>query len=488
MSLQNRLLGVIATGMSGLALAQALPPEVTAALARAQVPLDAVSLLVVDVEGKSPPRLSHRAQVPVSPASVMKLVTTYAALDLLGPAYSWRTPVYVDGPIRDGTLHGNLFIKGQGDPKLVVERLWLLLRRVQGLGIERIAGDIVLDRSAFEALELDPASFDGEPLRPYNAAPDALLLNFKSVLMTFVPDRAAHTATVQFEPPLMGVQMQKSVPLSGAENGTCGDYHSALKADFSDPARIRFEGSYPVSCAEKVWPFAYADPPSYNQRAVAGMWREVGGKLTGTVRDGRVPDSIGARAKPALEPRFEMNSPPLAELIRDINKYSNNVMAQQVFLTLSLPRRDHQGNAGPAEAPASRQASREVLRHWWKEHIGGDDAPFIENGSGLSRNERISAQALARLLQKAYRSALMPELMSSLPINGIDGTLKRSPAMLAGSAHLKTGSLRDVAAVAGYVDGASGKRYCLVAIVNHTNALAARPAFDALLDWAAKDY
>jgi len=157
-------------------------------LARAKVPRDAVSLLLVDAEGKAPPRLSHRANVPVNPASVMKLVTTYAALELLGPAFSWSTPVLVEGAVRDGTLFGNLYIKGQGDPKLVIERLWLLLRRVQGLGIHKIAGDIVLDRSAFEAVDADPASFDGEPLRPYNAAPDALLLNFKSVVMTFVPD------------------------------------------------------------------------------------------------------------------------------------------------------------------------------------------------------------------------------------------------------------------------------------------------------------
>ena len=262
MFLHRLMTGLVASTIGALALAQGVPPEVAAALARAKVPLESVTLLVVDAEGKAPARLSHRAQVPVNPASVMKLVTTYAALDLLGPAYVWRTPVYLDGSVRQGTLRGNLFIKGQGDPKLVLERLWLLLRRVQGLGIGNIEGDIVLDNSAFEPIESDPASFDGEPLRPYNAAPDALLINFKSVLMTFVPDRATRSATVQFEPPLLGVQMQKSVPLSGTEAGACGDYRAALKADFSDPAQIRFGGSYPIACGEKVWPLAYAEPSS----------------------------------------------------------------------------------------------------------------------------------------------------------------------------------------------------------------------------------
>ena len=477
------LLGLIASAIGTLALAQAVPPEVASALARAKVPLESVTLLVVDAEGKAAPRLSHRAEVPVNPASVMKLVTTYAALDLLGPAYVWRTPVYLDGIVRKGTLHGNLFIKGQGDPKLVLERLWLLLRRVQGLGIEKIDGDIVLDNSAFEPFESDAASFDGEPLRPYNAAPDALLINFKSVLMTFVPDRAARTASVQFEPPLLGVQMQKSVPLAGNGSGGCGDYRGALKADFSDPAQIRFGGSYALACGEKVWPLAYADPPSYNRRAVAALWREMGGKLTGAVRPGRLGEAAAAGQKANPEPAFEMVSPPLAEVIRDINKYSNNVMAQQVFLSLSLPV-----PGAAAGAPgASRAASREVLRRWWQERIGGDDAPVLDNGAGLSRNERISAQALARLLQSAYRSPLMPELMASLSISGVDGTLRRSHATPLGGAHLKTGSLRDVTALAGYVHASSGKRYCLVAIANQADAQAARPAFEALVDWAVKD-
>lgn len=482
MSFTKILLGVVLACLSGLSPAQALPPDVLAALARAKVPLEAVSLLVVDAQGKAPPRLSHRASVPVNPASVMKLVTTYAALDLLGPAFSWRTPVLVEGAVREGTLYGNVYIVGQGDPKLVQERLWLLLRRVQALGIHTIAGDLVLDRSAFETIAPDPASFDGEPLRPYNAAPDALLLNFKSVVMTFVPERSSNTARVQYEPPLAGVQMPTSLPLAAGE---CGDYRGALKADFSDATRIRFAGSYPASCGEKVWPVAYADPQSYSVRAVEGLWREMGGKLGGTVREGRLPQRAGPANKVTLEPAFEVSSPPLAEIIRDINKYSNNVMAQQLFLTLSLQARDALGS--PVNTVATRAASRTVVGNWWKERIQTDDAPVLDNGSGLSRHERISAQALGRLLQSAYRSPLMPELMASLPITGVDGTLKNRRAGPVGSAHLKTGSLRDVTAVAGYVHGASGKRYVLVAIANHPNASAARPAFGSLIEWAWKE-
>ena len=471
---------VVATGAT-CALAQNLPPEVEAALLKAKVPREAVTMLVVDAEGKMLPRLSHRPQVAMNPASVMKLVTTYAALDLLGPAFTWNTPVYVEGAVRDGTLYGNLFIKGAGDPKLVAERLWLLLRRVQGLGVKTISGDMVLDHTAFAVAGAEPGDFDGEPLRPYNVAPDALLLNFKSVVMTFVPDRTLNTAQVQFDPPLAGVATQASVPLSA---GDCGDYRSALRADFSDPTRIRFGGSYPAACQEKVWPVAYADPRSYAARAVEGMWLEMGGKLGGTVRGGKLPAPPGSLPSPA----FEVVSPALAEVIRDINKYSNNVMAQQLFLTLSLPPRGsgNGGLAGRNEA-ASFEASREVIRRWWQERIGAGEVPVLDNGSGLSRAERISAQALARMLQTAYLSPQMPELMSSLPVAGVDGTLRRNRSRALGSAHLKTGSLRDVTAIAGYVHATSGKRYVLVAIANHANAAAVRPALDALLDWAMKD-
>lgn len=444
----------------------ALPADVDAALARAKVPRDALVAVVADVEGRLPPRLVHQGATPVNPASLMKLVTTFAALEQLGPTYSWPTPVYVDGAIRNGVLHGSLYIQGRGDPKLVSERLWLLLRRVQGLGIQQIAGDIVLDRSAFAVPAQDPGAFDGEPLRPYNAAPDALLVNYKSLVFTFVPDRAAGVARVQVEPPLAPMQWPATVPLQG---GDCNDWRSALKADFADATRVRFAGAYPAACGERAWPVAAPDPRQFAARAVAGMWAQLGGTLSGQVRDGTVPAG--------LTPVFESASPALAEVVRDVNKFSNNVMAQQLFLTLAMGRR------APGGA-ASFDSARAALLPWWRERIGSDvDVPVIDNGSGLSRHERISALALTRLLQVAWASPHMPDLVSSLPLAGVDGTLRRARLRSPGAAHLKTGSLRDVTGVAGYVLGATGQRWVLVAIVNHGNAHAARPAIDALIDW-----
>jgi D-alanyl-D-alanine carboxypeptidase/D-alanyl-D-alanine-endopeptidase (penicillin-binding protein 4) len=441
----------------------ALPAPVITALQRAKVPVDALHVVVMEANGsqKISALLSHEATTSINPASLSKLATTVAALDLLGPTFVWRTPVYIDGPVRDGVLQGNVYVRGSGDPRLVVERVWLLMRRLQGLGIQKIQGDIVLDRSAFDLPERNPASFDGEPLRPYNAAPDALLVNFKSLVFHFVPDRASNVVRIQVEPPLAGVQFPTTVPLSNAD---CSDYRSSLRADWADPLRIRFAGNFPAVCGEKVWPVAYAAPQQFAARAIAGMWQQVGGQLVGQVRDGVVPANLQAA--------FALESSALSEVVRDINKFSNNVMAQQLFLTLSQQSR----------STGNWEASREAMQAWWRDRIGGE-VPVFDNGSGLSREERISALGLARLLQFAWGSPYMSELMSSLPVSGLDGTLKRSKAQSV--AHLKTGSLRDVAGIAGYVDSVNGKRLILVAVLNHANAQTARGVLDLLVDWTA---
>ena len=445
--------------------ARALPRSVEAALAHGGVPREAMTAWVQEVDGARP-RVAWQADKPVNPASLMKLVTTFAGLELLGPAYTWSTPVWLQGTVVDGVLAGNVVIKGNGDPKLVLERMWLLTRRLQQAGVREIRGDIVLDRSAFVPGEVNPADFDGEPLRPYNAGADALLLNYRAVLLTFTPDPARGVATIAADPPLAGVRIDAAVPLAA---GPCDDWRAALKGELADPTQMHFAGVFQAGCGERVWPLAYADPKSYNQRAIAGLWAEQGGKLGGVVRDGAAPTTT--------PPTFELRSPTLADVIRDINKLSNNVMAQQLFLTLGATQR----GAGTPEA------ARDVVRQWLRGRVGAAaGAAVITNGSGLTRDSRLTAALLGRLLQAAWSSPVMPELMSSLPVAGIDGTLRRSKG-IPGRAHLKTGSLRDVVGVAGYVLADSGRRYVVVGIVNHPNANAARPALEALAEWAASD-
>ena len=448
-----------------VAAPRSLPREVVQALRRAQVPREALVVVVQEV-GRRSPLLAWQAKRPVNPASIMKLITTSAALDLLGPAWTWNTPVWLDGAVKDDVLEGNLVIKGSGDPKLVLERVWMMLRRVQQLGVREIRGDVVLDRSAFAPAASGAADFDGEPLRPYNVQPDALLLNYGSLLLTFIPDLTRGIAALTVDPPLEGLRPDASVPLT---TGPCEDWRGMLEADFTDAARLRFAGSYPGTCGERQWPLAYIDPSTYNARLLAGLWHEMGGRLTGTVREGAAP--------PSAAPAFTLVSPPLAEVVRDINKFSNNVMAQQLFLSLAYAM----------HGLGSPEAARQVVTDWLTASFGHDAAgTLIDNGSGLSRQSRTSAALLARLLQHAYAHSTMPEFMSSLPVIGLDGTMLNTKTHL-GRAHLKSGSLRDVAGVAGYVLSNSGRRYVLVAVINHPVAGKARAALEALVQWTADE-
>lgn len=451
-----------------------LPAAVRQALRQAQVPPSALSALVAplpDHPGQPvKPRLATRELESVHPASVMKLFTTYAGLQLLGPNHLWRTRIYVDGPVHNGVLQGNLIVRGSGDPKLVVERLQALIAQVMESGVREVRGNILLDRSVFD-VPLKQESFDGDTLRPYNVSPESLLVNFKSVIYTFTPDSASGRAAVRTEPPLAGLTVPADVPL---RKGPCQDWRSDLKADFSQAQQTRFSGTYPASCGERQWPVAYPSPADYAARVFLAMWQQAGGQLTGEVRDGVTP--------PRARLLLEAPSLPLVDVIADINKYSNNVMAQQLFLTLS----------SELGAPGRFEASRLRLNQWWKEQFPQQSAPILDNGSGLSRTERSTAQSLTALLQRASQGAEARAFRDSLSVAGVDGTTARlkerkpnSPVI--GKAWLKTGSLRDVVSIAGYVQGDSGQMYTVVAIINHPHAGQARPAIDQLLEWTAND-
>ncbi len=169
------LLGLLlSVSNASVCLARELPVSVTAALKQAGIPTTAVGIVVQQVDSRKPLLTALNPQAAFSPASTMKLVTTDAALELLGPAFTWKTRVYADGKVDGDVLHGNLIFKGGGDPKLVMEKFWLLLRQIRASGIREIRGNVLIDRSAFEPADDDAAKFDGEAIKPYNAPPDAM--------------------------------------------------------------------------------------------------------------------------------------------------------------------------------------------------------------------------------------------------------------------------------------------------------------------------
>ncbi|WP_234484869.1 D-alanyl-D-alanine carboxypeptidase/D-alanyl-D-alanine endopeptidase [Noviherbaspirillum pedocola] len=446
------------------AQAQELPAPVAAALRRAGVPPEAIGVYVRAVESPRP-LLAINPTLPLSPASTMKLFTTDAALETLGPAYVWKTAAYVRGRQQDGVLEGDLILRGAGDPHLVQENLWLFLRRIRDKGIRDIRGDLLLDRSLFADDAHDAALFDGEPLKSYNAGADALLLNFNAFAVRLVPDQAAGRAQVLVEPPVAGLAV------SGPRlvGGDCGDWKGNLSPRIDDAA-IAIEGDYPYACGEKEW---FIHPYGMKRSAYFGavfrqIWKELGGSFSGTVRDAPLPADARLVA--------EWQSEPLGQVVRDINKYSNNVMARQLLLTLGA-----ESGARPADAASGAQAVRAWLAR------KGIPAPelVIDNGSGLSRNARVSADTMGRMLITAFHAPTMPEFIASLPIAALDGSMRNRlrDSDAAGRAHLKTGTLEGVRAIAGYVLSASGRRYALVCLVNHPNATASLRAMDALLQW-----
>ena len=445
-----------------------LPEPVARALARAAIPESAAAFYVREI-GAERPALAVNAERALNPASTIKLLTTYAALELLGPAYMWSTEAWAGGALKDGVLAGDLVLRGRGDPKLTLESFWLLLRDLRARGVRDIRGDLVLDRSFFAPAEFDPGRFDDQPTRPYNTGPDALLINFKAVRLHFVPDPEARAVRVMLEPPLPQVQVVNNLSLDLA--GACGDWVGKLKLDTrgdANSARLAFGGAFPASCGERVRNFSVLGHTQYALALFRELWREQGGSFSGAAREGAA--SADARLITTLQ------SPGLSEIVRDINKFSNNVMARQLYLTLG---------AEGAGAPASAEKSGRVIRQW----LAGKGLAFpelvLENGSGLSRNERISARNLGELLAAAFKSPVMPELMASLPVPAVDGTLKKrlSGADVAGQAHIKTGSLSGVRAIAGYVLDARGRRVVVVFITNHSNAGNAQIVQDALLRW-----
>lgn len=523
--------------VSGAQAAQKLPLPVAAALREAKVGADAIGIVVQEAGAKKSWLLWNEKQALV-PASTIKLLTTQAALQLLGPQYRWQTSLLGHGYQQGAVWHGDVVLAGSLDPKLVLENTSLLLRQLRARGIREIDGNLWLERSALrdeeEAGATPPiegdggqgasdsgvnnraARFDGDPIRAYNVLPDALLLNFSTTRLYFWPQAGQNRVKVTAEPGL-GLVVD-DLPLVA---GACDDWHEQLGAQFVGQ-NLRFSGSYPAACGEKVWdvhPYSFSRD-LFAERLLRELWQELGGRIRGQIKSGELSKlqeewarqaSSSAQSGTELQVLARWDSPPLAEIVRDINKFSNNVMARQVFLTLGrralqvqraqiaqqaqLVAQNGTVQAGALQAGTTqdslenlKKAAQEQIQQWLRTEGLSMPELVLENGSGLSRQEKIAAQSLANLLQFSWQHALMPEFIASLPLAGVDGTMRHrlQEGSASARAHIKTGTLNGVRSVAGYVQAQSGKRYVLVAIINHARAAQGRAALDALINWVAE--
>ncbi len=450
-----------------VASAQGLPPELQKIFAASKIPESALSLDIREAAG--PALVSINSKVARNPASVMKLVTTWTALSALGPDYVWRTSFLANKDAivdQQGNLSGPLYIKAAGDPWFTLENLWNSLRELRMRGVKNLS-QVLVDRSLFGQVAIDPGDFDNSPDRPYNASPDAMMVNFGATRVLFHPDKKARQWIPIIDPPNSRIRVQGQIEW---QNGKC--HGSPLVVAEVKPAAgnavLNVSGKAAGDCGEFSLYRLASNQTQHFETLFRLLWQELGGTLSQGISAGSVPASTQLLAY--------NDSPTMGATITQINKYSNNVMARMLLLTLGAEL-----NGPGATAHSGAQSVQQVLASQGI-NTGGW---VLDNGSGLSRTGRVTASGLADMLSVAWNSALMPEYVASLAIAGVDGTVKRRMRddLTRGQAHLKTGTLRDSRALAGYVKGASGKYYILVSMVNDANALAIKKFDDELVRW-----
>lgn len=468
-----------ATGAIAATRADALPPPVRAQLLASGLPLTAFGLYVHPVKGQGGPLASLNAERPYLMASTAKLVTSLAALDLLGAQHRWTTQALAAAPAAAGRIEGDLHIVGGHAPLSHDElRAWFKLMHAQG--VKEVRGNIVLDGVA-----LMP---DADPMAPTpafvadggDAAPARLTV--------MAQPASGEKAEVSLSPRAPGVQLVNEVFMKAG----CQAWAQWRDAAGGAPAKVIVRGQWNAGCGRKEVAFlappplvrvraaaaAPATPPAplSTPRAVAALWAGTGGRLRGKV----VEKVVAPKELAALKPVSTHVSGALPALMRDINKTSDNVAARHLLLSLA-PQLTLPGGA--------LKAAQERVQAWLRKRGLSDGDIRIEHGSGQSREERGKPRALVQLLAWAWHRQDAQAFVDSLPIAGVDGTLanRMQKGWAAGHAYLKTGTLGDTRALAGYVRGKNGTIYAVAAVVNHPQAARATPALDGVIEWIARN-
>jgi len=471
-------LGALAlSGCAALAPPPGVPAEVTQALQRAALPLDSLGILAFPLEN---PRHALRLneQRPMQPASTMKTVTTVVALDKLGLNSRGKTELLADVPLQGDVLPGALYLRGGADADLDWAALWQLLRNLREQGVREIRGGLVVDRSLFKPARMDIGvpPFDETPEFQYNVIPDALYLN--GVLQNFLLSADQQRLSVRVAPAWSGISVNTSAVT--LDERPCKDWDdedfwkTPVLVQSGDAVQISLQGSFPKNC-QQLAELNLLDRQWHTAKVVRQIWRELGGVIEGADSEAATP----AQARVLATHRDR----PLAELVRGMMKSSDNPLTRIIYLRLGLV------NPRAAELPRTVDAAEQTVRDWFAAK-GIDSAGMVlDNGSGLSRSERIKPAQMAGLLVAASQGPYWPELLTALPIAAVDGTLrnrlKNSPA--AGQARLKTGTLNNTVALAGYVRDSQQRLWVVSAMLNDPLASKkGQPVLDALIDWIAR--
>ncbi|MDG2089919.1 MAG: D-alanyl-D-alanine carboxypeptidase/D-alanyl-D-alanine-endopeptidase [Gammaproteobacteria bacterium] len=445
-----------------------IPENVDVVIDGHDLPESSFSFMVQEI-GASVPILAHNADTPFNPASSIKTLTTLAALDTLGPAFNWQTELYALGPVSDGVLEGDLLMKGGGDPFLVEDQLRNMLKALQRTGIEHITGNLILDGSYFDPTVEQGEVIDNQNGRSYNTEPNAVISNFQSVNFYFQPHPNGRDVVILTDPQLPNLKITNRLRLV---NRSCGGYQRGVSfnRNDNDPSEVIFEGQFPSGCTQYRMVREVLNAPGYTFGLFTQLWGELGGQLDGSLGVDTVPEE--------LEPVLTWSSLPLSDVVKSINKFSNNLMTRHLLLTLG---------AETFGSPATVEKGVEAIESYLEMNGMDSSQLILSNGSGLSRDTRISTALMNEILRSAWASPYMPEYVASLPINGMDGTMRTRlrGTNMSGRMHIKTGSLNEVSAIAGFVYSRSNKTYAVTGIINHELADRGPGAelMDALLTW-----
>lgn len=477
-----------------------IPNSVEKAIKRSGISKDSLSIAIAEIPSAANPNsqtrsiLSWRDDVGMNPASAIKLLTTLVALDTLGPKYRWRTELFTDGVIKNGTLKGNIYFVGHGDPKWIPEELAKLTSQLREMGINHIDGHLIFDRSAYSAQVMEELTIDGEALRAYNVPPDPLLYAFRSLSFQIDANKNGGAFNISYTPKLARLTIQNNIVMNSEScDSSNRNVRLAITPDPTNPANSQAKNKAPIQwlatftgelsqkCRGLVYNVVQFDPDTFLTLGFTAAWEEAGGHWA------RPPHGQSGLVPVFARPLLSYEGLDLLDAAQDINKFSNNVMARQVFLTLALEK---------IGKPADIAAGKKVVQAWLAARGLSFPELVIENGSGLSRNETISALNLNTLLIAAQNLPIAEAFTSTLPITGSEGTvrnrlmtqvrkflhLKKKP-----EARIKTGSLNNVRTISGYVFSKSGRIYAITSFINDPKANRGQEIHDQLLIWLLDD-
>ncbi len=425
----------------------ALPQAINEQIKKSGIPKKDISIYIKEVGNSGRVVASLNESTTRTPASVIKVLATYASVLKLGFNYRWPTKFYTTGTLSRGVLNGDLLVKGFGDPTLSSKNLDKIVSYIRAEGIQKIRGNIVIDRSYFKVGTKNSSGFDQYPYSPYNAMPDAMMFNERVSTICVTPNKNSVTKkTIDHSYKILNKLQHVNKPCRGRYSWP------GVKIDNTQVMpTVLLQGKISKRCGTRNICKVVTKPYRSFYYALKDKLKQGGVELNGNLRLKKIPSNA--------KELFTHHSQPLEKIVSKTAKKSNNLYARHLLLFLGAKQ-----YGAPSTLEKGRKAVEYILR---SKGALSQGTLKIDNGSGLSRSAKISAKILADMYDNAYKR-YGQRWMNTLSIAGIDGTIKKRfrGTVVKNRAWMKTGTLKRVKNIGGYVKSKSGKLYTVVILVN----------------------